>query len=102
MRYGETFRLGLNQAWEATDVQTGASVVIPKGSHRADRVLHRTGPGKGEEPWLVVKVQHKGKLVSAGLRETYWRQWERHYIPELRVTIEKWKERVTSPRKTRP
>jgi len=102
-RYGETFRLDLNQAWEAVDIQTGAGVVIPKGSHKAARVLHRTSRHATEEPWLVVTVQHKGKPVSAGLREAYWRQWERHHIPELRVTIEEWKENAQpSSRKTRP
>ncbi len=83
----ETFRLKLNQAWEAIDIQTGAAVVIPKGTHKAVRVLHRTGRD-AEEPWLVVTVQHKGKPVSAGLREAYWRQWQGHHTPELRVTIE--------------
>jgi hypothetical protein len=98
-RYGETFRLELNQSWEAIDIQTGVGVVIPKGSHKAVRMLHRTRRDEKEEPWLVVTVQH----ISAGLREAYWRQWEGHYIPELRVTIEEWKENAPpSPRKTRP
>src|SRR2546426_63510 len=87
-RYGKTFRLELNQSWEAVDIQTGAGVVIPKGSHKAVRVLHHTSRDEKEEPWLVVMVQHKGKPVSAGLREAYWRQWESHHILEFRVTIE--------------
>ena len=102
-RYGETFRLDLNQLCEAIDIQTGAGVVIPKGSHKAVRLRHRTSRDEKEEPWLVVTVQHRGKPVSAGLREAYWRQWEGHHIPELRVTIEEWKENAPpSPRKTRP
>jgi hypothetical protein len=102
-RYGETFRLELNQSWEAIDIQTGVGVVIPKGSHKAVRILHRMRRDEKEEPWLVVTVQHKGKPLSAGLREAYWRQWEGHYIPELRVTIEEWKENAPpSHRKTRP
>jgi len=102
-RYGETFRLDLNQSWEAIDIQTGAGVVIPKGSHKAVRMRHRMSRDEKEEPWLVVTVQHRGKPVSAGLREAYWRQWESHHILELRVTIEEWKENAPhSPRKTRP
>ena len=100
-RYGETFRLDLNQLWEAIDIQTGASVVIPKGSHKAVRILHRTSRDAREEPWLVVAVQHKGKVVSAGLREAYWRQWEGHHIPEFRVTIEEWKE-IAPPSHRKP
>ena len=100
---GETFRLELNQAWEAVDIHAGANVVIPQGSHKAVRIMHRTGRDAREEPWLVVTVQHKGKAVSAGLREAYWRQWERHHVPEFRVTIENWKENVPpSPRKPQP
>ena len=99
----ETFRLELNQAWEAIDTQTGAVAVIPKGSHKAVRVLHRTGRTAKQEPWLVVTVQLQGKPVSAGLREAYWRHWEGHHIPELRVTIEAWKAQAPpSPRKTPP
>jgi len=64
---------------------------------------HRMSRDEKEEPWLVVTVQHRGKPVSAGLREAYWRQWESHHILELRVTIEEWKENAPhSPRKTRP
>ena len=101
-RHGETFRLELNQAWEAIDIQTGASILIPKGSHKAVRRLHRTFCDAKEEPWLVVTVQHRGKPVSAGLREAYWRQWERHHVPEFRVTIEKWRENAPPSGKTRP
>jgi len=100
---GDTFRLELNQSWEAVDIQTGADVLIPKGSYKAVRILHGRGRDAKEEPWLVVTIHHKGKPVSAGLRETYWRQWEGHHISELRVTIEEWNEKASSsPRKTRP
>jgi hypothetical protein len=73
----ENFRLQLNQSWEAVDIQTGAAVVIPKGSHKAVRILHRAARDAKEEPWLVVTIQHQDKSVAAGLREAYWRQWER-------------------------
>ena len=46
----ETFRLQLNQSWEAIDIQTGAAVVIPKGSHKAVRILHHTARDPKEEP----------------------------------------------------
>jgi len=99
----ETFRLRLNQSWEAIDIQTGAAMVIPKGSHKAVRILHRTTREGKDEPWLVVTIQHHGKPVSAGLREAYWRQWERYHVPEFCVTIEEWKENSPPPsRKTRP
>jgi hypothetical protein len=99
----ETFRLHLNQSWEAMDIQTGAAVVIPKGSHKAVRMLHRTRRNAKEEPWLVVKVAHNGKPVLAGLREAYWRQWRGHHVPDFRVMIEEWKEKAPpSTRKTRP
>ena len=98
----ETFRLDLNQSWEAIDIQTGAGVVIPKGSHKAVRMRHRMRRDEKEEPWLVVTVQHKGKPVSAGLREAYWRQWEGHYIPELRVTIRGMNEKPHPPPPKRP
>jgi hypothetical protein len=88
----ETFRLQLNREWEAVDIQTGAALVIPAGSHKAVRVLHRTNPHEKEEPWLVVTVEYKGKPTSAGLREAYWRQWKSHHIQELRVTIGAWME----------
>ena len=91
----------MNQSWEAVDIQTGAGVVIPKGSHKAVRVLHHTSRDEKEEPWLVVMVQHKGKPVSADLREAYWRQWESHHILEFRVTIEEWKE-IVQPSRRKP
>jgi hypothetical protein len=97
----ETFRLDLNQSWEAIDIQTGAAVVIPKGSHKAVRMPHRTRSDEKSEPWLVVTVQHKGKPVSVGLREAYWRQWEGYHIPELRVTIAEWKE-MAPPSRRKP
>jgi len=50
-RYGETFRLDLNQSWEAIDIQTGAAVVIPKGSHKAARMRHRMSRDEQEGPW---------------------------------------------------
>ena len=99
----ETFRLVLNQSWEAINIQTGALLVIPKGSHKAVRILHRTARDAKEEPWLIVMLQHQGKPVSAGLREAYWRRWERYHIPEFSVTIEEWKESAPpSARKARP
>ncbi len=67
----ETFRLELNQAWEAIEIQTGTVVVIPKGSHKAVRILLRIGRDAKGEPWLVVTVQLRGKPVSAGLREAF-------------------------------
>jgi hypothetical protein len=103
VRHGKTFRLELNRSWEAIDVQTGAAVLISKGSHKAVRILHRAAPDAKEEPWLVVTIHHQGKPVSAGLREAYWRQWERHHVPEFRVTIEEWKENAPpSAPKARP
>lgn len=100
---GETFRLDLNRSWEVIDIQTGANLLLRKGSHKAIRIMHRADRDAREEPWLVVTIQHQGKTVSAGLREAYWRQWEGHYISEFRVAIEEWKENVPpSPRKTRP
>jgi hypothetical protein len=99
----ETFRMQLNQAWEAINIQTGVVVVIPKGSLKAVRILHRVSPEAKEEPWLVVTVQHRGKPASVGLREAYWRHWESHHIPEFRVVIEKWKENAQpTSRKSRP
>ena len=99
----ETFRLQLNQSWEAIDIQTGAAVVIPKGSHKAVRILHRITRDAKEEPWLVVSIRHQGKPVSAGLREAYWRQWAGYHVPEFRVTIEEWNENTPAPpRKIRP
>jgi hypothetical protein len=87
----ETFRLDVNQSWEAIDIKTGLAVLIPKGSHKAIRLLLK------EENYLVVTIQHEGKPVLAGLREAYWRQWEGHYIPELRVTIREMEEKPHPP-----
>jgi hypothetical protein len=99
----ETFRLELNQSWEAIDIQTGTPVVIPKGLHKAVRILRRATRDAKEEPWLVVTIQHSGKSVAAGLREAYWRQWQSHHVPEFRVTIKEWNENAPPPsRKTRP
>ena len=83
----ETFRLDLNRSWEAIDIKTDQPVLIPTGSHQGIRMLHQNTRDATEEPYLVVTVQHEGKPVLAGLREAYWRQWEGHHIPELRVTI---------------
>ena len=93
----ETFRLDLNQSWEAIDIKTGHAVLIPKGSHQAIRMLLKTPPDATEEPYLVVTVQHEGKAVLAGLREAYWRHWEGHHIPELRVTIREMNEQLHHP-----
>jgi len=99
----ETFRLELNQSWEAIDIKTGHPVLIPKGSHQAIRMLLNDPRDQTEENYLVVTVQHESNPVLAGLREAYWRQWEGHHIPELRVTIEEWKENAPpSPRKPQP
>src|SRR5215472_10455801 len=98
----ETFRLDLKQSWEAIDIKTGAAMVIPKGSHKAVRILHRTSRDPTEESWLVVTIQQGGKPVSVGLREAYWRQWENHNVAELRVTIRKWEEKPLLPRQTKP
>jgi len=89
----ETFRLDLNQSWEAIDIKTGQEVFIPQGSHKAIRMLIKCPRDQPEENYLVVTVQHEGNLVLAGLREAYWRQWEGHHIPELRVTIREMKEK---------
>jgi hypothetical protein len=88
----ETFRLKLNRDWEAVEIQTGAPVVIPAGLHKAVRVQYRTNPQEKEEPWLVIMVAYKGNSTAVGLREAFWRQWEGHHIPELRVTIGTWME----------
>jgi hypothetical protein len=98
----ETFRLDLNRSWEAIDVKTGRGLLIPKGSHRAVRMLHRTTRNAEKEPYLVVTVQHEGKKVLAGLREAYWRQWEGHHIPEFRVTIREWKDKPPLPPQQKP
>ena len=89
----ETFRLDLNQSWEAIDIKTGHAVLIPKGSYQAIRMLLKSPPDQAEENYLVVTVQHEGKRVLAGLREAYWRHWEGHYIPEFRVTIREMNEK---------
>jgi hypothetical protein len=65
-------------------------------------VLLKSPPDQAEENYLVVTVQHEGKPVLAGLREAYWRQWEGHYIPELRVTIREMKEKRHPPSPKRP
>jgi hypothetical protein len=99
----EAFRMQLNKTWEAIDIQTGTVVVIPKGSHKAVRILHRASWDATEEPWLVMTIQHRGKPAAVGLREAYWRHWESHHVPEFRVAIEKWNENAQpSSRKTRP
>jgi hypothetical protein len=98
----EAFRLDLNQSWEAIDINTGHPVLIPKGSHRAIRMLLKGPHDQIEENYLVVTIQCEGTLVLAGLREAFWRQWEGHYIPELRVTIREMKEQEHHPRKQRP
>jgi hypothetical protein len=99
----ETFRLDLNQSWEAIDIKTGRPVLIPKGSHQAIRMLLKGPRDQTEENYLVVTVQHEGKPVLAGLREAYWRQWEGHHVPELRVTIREMKEKPhPRPPKKRP
>jgi hypothetical protein len=54
----ETFRLDLNQAWEAIDIKTGHAVLIPKGSHQAIRMLLKSAHDQTEENYLVVRVQH--------------------------------------------
>ena len=93
----ETFRLDLNQSWDALDIKTGHAVLIPKGSHQAIRMLLKGPRDQTEENYLVVTVQHEGNPVLAGLREAYWRSWEGHYIPELRVTIREMKEKSHPP-----
>ena len=98
----ETFRLILNQSWEAIDIKTGHAVLIPKGSHQAIRMLLKGPRDQTEENYLVVTVQHEGNPVLAGLREAYWRQWEGHHIPELRVTTREMNEKLHHPRKQRP
>ena len=98
----EAFRLDLNQSWETIDIKTGHAVLIPKGSHRAIRMLLKGPHDQIEENYLVVTVQHEGTLVLAGLREAFWRQWEGHYIPELRVTIRGMNEKPHPPPPKRP
>ena len=98
----ETFRLALNQSWEAIDIKTGHAILIPKGSHQATRMLHQTSRDAMKEPYLVVTVQHEGKPVLAGLREAYWCHWEGHYIPEFRVTIREMNAKPHQSRQKRP
>ena len=98
----ETFRLDLNQSWEAIDIKTGHAVFIPKGSHQAIRMLLKSPRDKTEENYLVVTVQHEGKKVLVGMREAYWRQWEGHHIPELRVTIRECKNKSPLPPQKKP
>jgi len=99
----ETFRLELNQSWEAIDIKTGRAVLIPKGSHQAIRMLRKSPPDQTEENYLVVTVQQEGYQVLKNLRKAYWRQWEDHYIPEFCVTIrETKKKQLPPPPKRRP
>ena len=98
----ETFRLDLNQSWEAIDIKTGHAVLIPKGSHQAIRMLLKSPRDQAEENYLVVTVQHEGRPVLAGLREAYWHHWEGHYIPEFRVTIREMNEKPHPPPQKRP
>jgi len=98
----ETFLLDLNQSWEAIDIKTGYAVLIPKGSHQAIRMLLKSSRGQTKENYLVVRVQHEGKGVLAGLCEAYWRQWEGPYIPEFRVTIREMNEKPHPPPPKRP
>jgi hypothetical protein len=55
-------------------------------------MLLKSAHDQTDENYLVVRVQHEGNPVLAGLREAYWRHWEGHYIPEFRVTIRETKE----------
>ena len=90
--YGENFPPGVEPiVGSPLDIKTGHAVLIPRGSHQAIRMLLKRPREQAEENYLVVTVQHEGESVLAGLREAYWRQWEGHYIPELRVTIRKMK-----------
>ena len=98
----ETFRLDLNQTWEAIDIKTGQAVLIPKGSHQAIRILVKSPRDETEENYLVVMVQHEGNPVLAGLREAYWRHWEGHHIPKFRVTIREMNEKPPPPPTKRP
>ena len=98
----ETFRLDLNQSWEAFDIKTGQAVLIPKGSHEAIRMLLKSPRDQTEENYLVVMVQHEGNPMLAGLREAYWRHWEGHHIPKFRVTIREMNEKPHPPLQRRP
>src|SRR5439155_25238002 len=48
----ETFRLDLNQSWEAIDIKTGHAVLIPKGSHQAIRMLLKDPRDQADENYL--------------------------------------------------
>ena len=98
----KTFRLGLNQSWEAIDIKTGHPVLIPKGSHQAIRMVLKDPHDQTEENYLVVTVQCEGNPVLAGLREAYWRHWEGHHIPKFRVTIREVNEKPHPPPPKRP
>ena len=98
----KTFRLDLNQSWEAIDIKTGHAVLIPKGSHQAIRMLLKDPRDQTDENYLVVMVKHEGNSVLAGLREAYWRQWEGHHVPEFRLTIREMKEKPHPPPPKRP
>ena len=97
-----TFRLDLNQSWEAIDIKTGHAVLIPKVPTRPSGCFLKTRSDQTDENYLVVMVKDEGKSVLAGLREAYWRQWEGHYIPEFRVTIREMKEKPHPPPPKRP
>jgi hypothetical protein len=98
----ETFRLDLNQSWEAIDIKTQDPILIPRGSYKAIRMPVKGPRDQAEENYLVVTIQSQGTPVLAGLREAYWRQWEGHHVRELRVTIQEWKEKPRHPRQTKP
>ena len=61
----ETFRLDLNQSWEAIDIKTGHAVLIPKGSHQAIRMLLKDPRDQTDENYLVVMVKDEGNSVLA-------------------------------------
>ena len=63
----ETFRLDLNQSWEAIDIKTGQAVFIPKGSHQAIRMPLKGSRDPTEENYLVVTVQHEGNPAARSL-----------------------------------
>ena len=90
-RYGGNLPPGFEPIVGGHRHQNGPRVLIPKGSHQAIRMLLKSARDQTEENYLVVRVQHEGKPVLAGLREAYRRQWEGHYIPEFRVTIREMK-----------
>ena len=65
-------------------------------------------PESGMDPHSkTLKIDVDLVLVNATVsdpqgRMVYWRQWEGHYTPELRVTIREMKEKQHPPRKQRP